>query len=83
MDQETVSPKNGEEHLFLLSLTSWPQVILLSAFILLSDNLKDRFCDITYKDFGCAIKRCAWWVKENPGLSKTFEALTMLSTLLF
>ncbi|KAF7861799.1 hypothetical protein EAF04_007682 [Stromatinia cepivora] len=40
-----------------------------------SKSLEDGFRDINFAQLSKAINRCAWWIEENLGCSKTFETL--------
>jgi len=40
-----------------------------------SKDLSQGFRDISYREFSNAIDRCAYWIKDNIGISTTFEPL--------
>jgi acyl-coenzyme A synthetase/AMP-(fatty) acid ligase len=43
-----------------------------------SNNVKDGFRDITYRTFANAINRCAIWLKDEIGISTSFEAMVYI-----
>lgn len=40
-----------------------------------STNIQDGFRDVDFRDLSRAISRCAWWIEETLGCSRSFETL--------